>query len=70
LRGRGQALFTVIGYGSTGVLGGLLGGVLSERWGLGAVFWLSSAAAVVAVFCGLQVQRLEARRSKASSAMV
>jgi PPP family 3-phenylpropionic acid transporter len=70
LRGRGQALFTVIGYGSTGVLGGLLGGVLSERWSLGAVFWLSSAAAVAAVFCGLQVQRLEARRSKASSAMV
>ena len=29
LRGRGQALFTVIGYGLPGVLGGLLGGLLS-----------------------------------------
>lgn len=69
-RGRGQALFTVIGYGITGVLGGLLGGVLSDRWGLGAVFWLSCVAALVAVFCGLRVQRLAARRSKASTAMV
>ena len=59
LRGRGQALFTVIGYGCTGVLGGAIGGVLSEHWGLSAVFWLSSAAALVAVVCGLRVKRLQ-----------
>jgi PPP family 3-phenylpropionic acid transporter len=59
LRGRGQALFTVIGYGCTGVVGGSIGGLLSEHWGLSAVFWLSSAAAVVAVLCGWRVQRLQ-----------
>lgn len=70
LRGRGQALFTVIGYGSTGVVGGLVGGVLSEHWGLSAVFWLATVAALVAVFCGLRVQRLAAFRNSASSATV
>lgn len=59
LRGRGQALFTVIGYGCTGVLGGLVGGVLSENFGLSAVFWLSGLAALVAAACSLRVQRLQ-----------
>ncbi len=45
LRGRGQALYTVLGYGLPGVLGGLLGGVLSSNFGLGSVF---QAAAVCA----------------------
>jgi PPP family 3-phenylpropionic acid transporter len=52
-------LFTVVGYGCTGVVGGAIGGVLSEHWGLSAVFWLSSAAALMAVVCGLRVQRLQ-----------
>jgi PPP family 3-phenylpropionic acid transporter len=45
LRGRGQALYTVLGYGLPGVLGGLLGGVLSSELGLVSVF---QAAAVCA----------------------
>ncbi len=45
LRGRGQARYTVLGYGLPGVLGGLLGGVLSSNFGLGSVF---QAAAVCA----------------------
>ena len=45
LRGRGQALYTVLGYGLPGVLGGLLGGVLSANLGLASVF---QAAAVCA----------------------
>lgn len=59
LRGRGQALYTVVAYGSTGVLGALLGGLLSERFGLAAVFWMCGATALAA--CGLAV--MLARRS-------
>ena len=58
LRGRGQALYTVIAYGFPGVLGGLLGGVLSEHWGLASVFWASAVASVLAVATGWQVWRL------------
>lgn len=57
LRGRGQALFTVIAYGSTGVLGGLLGGLMSERWGLASVFQASVLTALLAVVAGWQVWR-------------
>ena len=33
LRGRGQALYTTLGYGASGVIGGVAGGALIERWG-------------------------------------
>jgi len=49
LRSRGQALYTVLGYGASGVLGGVAGGALSERFGFAAVFWAASAVSVVAV---------------------
>ena len=58
LRARGQALFAVIGYGFPGVLGGVAGGALSERYGLGSVFWAASASAVLATACALQSARL------------
>jgi MFS transporter, PPP family, 3-phenylpropionic acid transporter len=29
--GRGQALYTTLGYGASGVIGGLAGGAISER---------------------------------------
>ncbi|WP_374380832.1 MFS transporter, partial [Pseudomonas fluvialis] len=61
LRGRGQALYTVIGYGLPGVLGGLGGGVLSSALGLEAVFWLSAALAAVATLCALRLRRLDHR---------
>ena len=51
LRGRGQALYTVIGYGFPGVLGGLAGGALSSRYGLPMVYWASFAASILAVVC-------------------
>ena len=54
LRGRGQALYTVLGYGASGVVGGLVGGVLSERLGFAAVFWGASAAGIVAALCSLR----------------
>jgi MFS transporter, PPP family, 3-phenylpropionic acid transporter len=48
LRGRGQAIYTVVAYGLTGVLGSLLGGLLSERWGLASVFLVNVMTAIVA----------------------
>ena len=51
LRGRGQALYTVLGYGASGVVGGVAGGALSERFGFAAVFWASGAVSVVGALC-------------------
>jgi len=51
LRGRGQALYSVIGYGLPGVVGGLVGGMVSQTWGLSEVFWLSAGCALVAAGC-------------------
>jgi PPP family 3-phenylpropionic acid transporter len=59
LRGRGQALYAVLGYGLSGVTGGLLGGVVSSRYGLASVFWLGSACGLVAAGCALRVVALD-----------
>ena len=60
LRGRGQALYSVLGYGLPGVLGGLVGGLLSSRFGLASVFWLSGACALVAMACAWQLREAAA----------
>ena len=57
LRGRGQALYTVIAYGFPGVIGGLLGGVISECWGLASVFWVSMLTSLLAVGATWKVWR-------------
>lgn len=57
MRGRGQALYTTLGYGVSGVLGGLGGGWLSSRFGFAAVFWAAAATAVVALACVRAVRR-------------
>jgi len=57
LRGRGQALYTVIAYGFPGVTGGVLGGVLSERWGLASVFWATAFTSLLAVAATWKVWR-------------
>ena len=49
LRSRGQALYTVLGYGASGVIGGVAGGALSERFGFASVFWAASAVSLAAV---------------------
>jgi len=51
LRGRGQALYTVLGYGASGVIGGVTGGALSQAHGFAAVFWAASGAALLATLC-------------------
>ncbi len=51
LRGRGAALYTTLGYGLPGVVGGVLGGLLVQSFGLESVFWAASGAAVLAALC-------------------
>jgi MFS transporter, PPP family, 3-phenylpropionic acid transporter len=58
-RGRGQALYTVIGYGLPGVIGGLAGGYLTSRWGLASVFWVTLVVAALATASALKVWRLQ-----------
>jgi MFS transporter, PPP family, 3-phenylpropionic acid transporter len=59
LRGRGQALYTVIGYGLPGVLGGVAGGYITSQWGLGSVFWITMVVALLATACALKVRQLQ-----------
>lgn len=59
LRGRGQALFTVTGYGFGGVLGVLAGGAIAQRFGYVAMFGVATAVAVVASGCAWRARRLE-----------
>lgn len=51
LRGRGQALYSVLGYGSSGVVGGVAGGWLSTQFGFASVFWAASAVAALGWWC-------------------
>jgi PPP family 3-phenylpropionic acid transporter len=51
MRGRGQALYTTLGYGVSGVIGGLGGGWLSTAFGFAAVFWAAAVAALLGVGC-------------------
>ncbi|TNF59637.1 MAG: MFS transporter, partial [Burkholderiales bacterium] len=59
LRGRGQALYSVLGYGLPGVIGGLGGGLLSQAFGLRTVFWVSAACALVAAGCAWRLRAIE-----------
>ncbi len=59
LRGRGQALFTVAGYGVGGVAGVLAGGALADAVGYEALFGASALLGLLAVGCAGQVRRLE-----------
>lgn len=56
-RARGQALYSVVGYGMSGVVAGLLGGLVSSYWGLYSVFWLSCLSAVLAIFAYQALKR-------------
>ena len=66
LRGRGQALYIVIAYGLSGVLGGLAGGALSSRYGLASVFWACSATSFVATVFALMAWRGQHPTSRAA----
>ncbi len=51
LRGRGQALFTVVGYGCGGVVGVLAGGVVVSRFGFEWMYAAAAALAALATWC-------------------
>ncbi len=63
LRGRGQALYASIGYGIPGVLGALLGGLLSERFGLASIYAASVVMALLACVCAWRTHYLSRRDS-------
>jgi PPP family 3-phenylpropionic acid transporter len=52
-------LFTVIAYGLTGVLGGLVGGWMSDSWGLQSVYVASMVAAMAATWAAFKVWQLQ-----------
>lgn len=49
LRGRGQALYSMLGYGCSGVVGGVAGGWLGSQFGFAAVFWAAAGVSVLAL---------------------
>ncbi len=57
LRGRGQALYTVVAYGFPGVLGGVAGGLLSTHFGLASVYWACTLTSLLAVVAALGAWR-------------
>jgi PPP family 3-phenylpropionic acid transporter len=63
MRGRGQALFTVIGYGFGGVAGVLAGGAIADRWGFELLYAAASLLGLLALGCAWRVRRLETGRA-------
>jgi PPP family 3-phenylpropionic acid transporter len=63
LRGRGQALYASIGYGIPGVLGALMGGLLSERFGLASIYAMSVIMALLACMCAWRTHHLSFKDS-------
>lgn len=57
LRGRGQALFTVIGYGLGGTTGVLAGGAIASRFGFPAMFAVAALLGLAATACAQRVRR-------------
>jgi PPP family 3-phenylpropionic acid transporter len=60
LRGRGQALYTTLGYGLSGLLGGVGGGWLISHLGFAAVFWAAALCAGAGWACARQSARHDA----------
>lgn len=63
LRGRGQALYTMLGYGLPGVMGGVAGGWLIDRLGFAAVFWAAAASGLLALGCARRAARAAGARN-------
>jgi PPP family 3-phenylpropionic acid transporter len=59
LRGRGQALFTVIGYGLGGVIGVVAGGAVASRFGFETMYGVATAMALLGTACARRTDRLE-----------
>jgi PPP family 3-phenylpropionic acid transporter len=61
LRARGSALYSTLGYGIPGVVGGVAGGLLSERLGLEAVFWAAAICGLASAACCAHAARAARR---------
>ena len=59
LRGRGQALFTVTGYGFGGVLGVLAGGAVASHWGFEVLYAAAAGLGLLALGCAVRVRHFE-----------
>ncbi|HET6827748.1 MAG TPA: MFS transporter, partial [Ramlibacter sp.] len=59
LRARGQALFTVTGYGFGGVLGVLAGGAVASRWGFQAMYAAAALLGLAATACAWRCLRTD-----------
>jgi len=51
LRGRGQALYSIVGYGVSGVIGSVAGAWLSDLYGLQSLFTISLGLAFIGFAC-------------------
>lgn len=58
-RGRGQALYAMLGYGVPGVLGGLGGGWIISHLGFEAAFWASAASGALALLASWKARQLD-----------
>jgi MFS transporter, PPP family, 3-phenylpropionic acid transporter len=67
MRSRGQALYTVLGYGIPGVFGSWAGGRISEAYGLRSVFWICTGIALIATLCAFKVWRLQHPQQKTNA---
>lgn len=67
LRTRGQALYSVLGYGVPGVLGGLAGGWVAEHHGLATVFWLAAVAGLAGAAAAVKAAKYDPEVTKAAS---
>jgi PPP family 3-phenylpropionic acid transporter len=61
LRGRGQALYSTLGYGFSGVLGGIGGGWLIESSGYTPLFLVAASAGGLAWWCAVRAEASDAR---------
>jgi PPP family 3-phenylpropionic acid transporter len=59
LRGRGQALYSALGYGLSGLVGGVGGGWLVDRHGFGALYAVAALAGLLALGCVVLARRAE-----------
>ena len=57
LRGRGQALYTTLGYGFSGLLGGVGGGWLISHLGFASVFWAAALCGLAGLGCASLARR-------------
>jgi PPP family 3-phenylpropionic acid transporter len=65
LRGRGQALYSLVGYGLSGVVGGLIGSALGSHYGYASVVWAAALAGLASALCCWRCMRLDRRTPRA-----